>query len=127
MPKNRLKTNQLFLRKNRLVKPAQYKYLFNKPKRSSDNYFIILAKKNNIGYPRLGLAISKKNINLSVQRNRVKRLIREYFRKEITANYQLNQFPLDFVVMAKKNINLKSNVILVQSLAYNFQKLQILT
>ena len=113
------KLNQAFSKKFRIVKAEQYKNIFSKPKRSVDNKFIILAKKNNVNYPRLGLAISKKSIKLSVQRNRIKRLIKEYFRKEVITTDQ----SIDFVVMAKKNIQTNKNEKLYFSLDTNFKRL----
>ncbi len=106
-------------KKYRIVKPAQYKFLFNKPKRVINNHFIIIAKKNKENYSRLGLVISKKSIKLSVQRNRIKRLVKEYFRTEITCG----NHAIDFVVIAKKDINIKSNKQLLISLNRNFRKL----
>lgn len=38
------------------------------------------AKSNNLGYPRLGLSITKKALPHATSRNRVKRIIRESFR-----------------------------------------------
>ena len=56
----------------------------------------VLGRANGLGHPRLGLAISKRNIRHANDRNRIKRLIRESFR--------LNQHELagiDVVVMAR--------------------------
>jgi ribonuclease P protein component len=58
------------------------------------------SSKNN----RLGLAIAKKRVKLAVQRNRIKRIIRESFR--------LNQHVLpaiDMVVMVKSGIDQLDN------------------
>lgn len=43
-------------------------------------YLSLLAIKNEVGCPRLGISIAKKNISSSVARNRLKRLVRESFR-----------------------------------------------
>jgi len=58
-----------------------------------------LAKPNLLKTPRLGLVIGKKNLPLSIQRNRVKRLLRTSFR--------LNQellVGLDIVILARSNM-----------------------
>jgi len=55
--------------------------------------------KNNKGHSRLGLAIAKKQFPLAVDRNRVKRLIRESFRELRT---QVSS--VDIVVMGRKNL-----------------------
>jgi len=54
----------------------------------------VLARENLTGSARLGLAISKRAAKRAVDRNRLKRIAREVFRK------QLDLPPLDFVVMA---------------------------
>ena len=60
---------------------------------------------------RLGLVVSKKNISKAVERNRVKRLIRESFRKN------KSQTPnLDVVVLIRKGIDLHPNVIISSKL-----------
>ena len=60
---------------------------------------------------RLGLVVSKKNISKAVKRNRVKRLIRESFRKN------KSQTPnLDVVVLIRKGIDVLPNVIISSKL-----------
>jgi ribonuclease P protein component len=39
-----------------------------------------LVRSNDLGYARLGLAISKKSLKTATERNRVKRVVRESFR-----------------------------------------------
>ena len=56
---------------------------------------------------RLGLVVSKKNISTAVERNRVKRVIRESFRKN------KSQIPnLDVVVLIRKGIDVLPNVVI---------------
>lgn len=65
---------------------------------------LILATPNELGWPRLGLVIGKKNIRLAVQRNRAKRLIRESFRLRQQA------IPaLDIVVLARRGLDKQNN------------------
>jgi ribonuclease P protein component len=56
----------------------------------------MLAAPNGLSYPRLGLAISKKAVSRAVARNRIKRIIRESFRR-----HQGDMAGWDIVVMAK--------------------------
>jgi ribonuclease P protein component len=59
---------------------------------------VLFGKPNNLGYPRLGLTVSRK-IGGAVTRNRVKRLFREIFRRscaDIPCHF-------DFVVNAKRD------------------------
>jgi ribonuclease P protein component len=81
----------------RLKKPAEFKKVFDKPIKSSDQYFTLLAIKNDFEYPRLGLAIPKKIIRKAVHRNVIKRAVRENFR------IQQHLGNLDIVVLARKD------------------------
>lgn len=65
---------------NRLKRPEEFKCVFSSKHRSSDKSFLFLARNNDINLARLGLAIPKKHIHRSVDRNRLKRIIRESFR-----------------------------------------------
>jgi ribonuclease P protein component len=80
----------------RLKTPADYKKVFAKPVKSSDNYFTLLAIQNDVDYSRLGLAIAKKNIKKAVHRNIIKRTVRENFR------LQENLGSIDIVVLARR-------------------------
>ena len=80
----------------RLKKPIQFKAVFDLPTRSTDKYFTVLARKNALDFPRLGLAIAKKNIKKSTDRNKIKRMIRESFRTE-----QHLLGAIDFVVLTR--------------------------
>jgi ribonuclease P protein component len=80
----------------RLKKPAEYKKVFAKPVKSSDQYFTLLAIQNDLDHSRLGLAIAKKNIRKAVHRNIIKRTVRENFR------LQENLGNIDIVVLARK-------------------------
>ena len=81
----------------RLKKPAEFKKVFAKPVKSSDTYFTLLAIKNDLDHPRLGLAIAKKNIKKAVHRNVIKRAVRENFRIQ-----QQRLGNIDIVVLARR-------------------------
>lgn len=63
--------------------------------RFANNYFSILAINAGHEKARLGLVVAKKNLRYAVQRNRFKRLTREFFR------LHPELFALDYVVMAR--------------------------
>ena len=65
---------------DRLRAASEFRQVFSKGKRHRTSCLTMVAYPNQLGYSRLGLAISKKAIRLSVGRNRVKRQIRESFR-----------------------------------------------
>ena len=69
--------------------------------RISSASLLLLAKQNTRGFNRLGMIVSKKSIPGAVQRNKVKRRIRETFRK-IALEHELGW---DIVVMTRPKIN----------------------
>ncbi|MGR9086775.1 MAG: ribonuclease P protein component [Gammaproteobacteria bacterium] len=81
----------------RLKKPAEYQKVFASPVKSSDQYFTLLAIRNEFDHPRLGLAIAKKNVKKAVNRNVIKRTVRENFRIQ-----QQRLGSMDIVVLARK-------------------------
>ena len=100
------------------MKAAEFNRVFDKAVRSSDQYFTVLARRNEHGYPRLGLAISKKKAKLAVTRNRLKRIIRESFRRK---QHELSC--VDYVVMAGHRCSNADSSRLMQSLEAHWQKL----
>ena len=58
-----------------------YKKVFCAGMRHRGKYFLIICNPNEKQGSKLGLAISKKYCRLAAQRNKIKRIIRESFRK----------------------------------------------
>ena len=86
-----------FAKPLRLLNAAQYRAVFDSaPVRAAQPQFLILARPNDLGHPRLGLVIAKKHVRNATDRNRIKRIARETFRLQ---QHQL--FPLDAVVLAR--------------------------
>jgi len=102
----------------RLLEASEFKRVFDKAERSSDQYFTVLASPNDIDFPRLGLAISKKRARLAVTRNRLKRIIRESFRQK-----QHELCCADYIVLAGHKSSSSNNSRLIQSLEQHWQKL----
>ncbi|UDG81436.1 Ribonuclease P protein component [Candidatus Profftia lariciata] len=103
-----------FSKEYRLLTPKQFNFVFEKPQRASTTYITILGRINILSHPRLGLIISKKSIRRAHERNRIKRLTREYFR--------LNQYflpAMDFVVIVRKRAQELNN----QKLTYILEQL----
>ena len=85
-----------FARELRLLSADEYQTVFKKAKRFGNRCFTLLARKNDVGHPRLGLAISKKCARKAVDRNRIKRNFRESFR------LHQHQLPsVDIIAMCK--------------------------
>lgn len=88
-----------FQRELRLLSARDYSHVFNKALKVHNKAFTLLARKNNLDHPRLGLVIAKKNLKFAFQRNRVKRILREFFRLRVS---QLTDF--DFVILTRREI-----------------------
>ena len=67
------------LHPERLKKSWEFQRSYKKGKKYWDTYFVIYVYHTQLKQTRLGITVSKK-VGKSVQRNRVKRLIREAFR-----------------------------------------------
>lgn len=106
-----VKPSYRFQRHQRLLKPADYQFVFEKAFKSSDKYFILLVRPTGFTYARLGLVIAKKRVKQAVKRNLLKRLIRESFR-----HHQHQLAGLDCIVMVKNDITQTDNQLLRESL-----------
>lgn len=86
-----------FPRRARLLKPIEFRAAFQQGRRFHDRWITAVVTPSTQDSPRLGLAIAKKSVPLAVQRNRIKRTIRESFRLQAT------QLPnVDIVILSKK-------------------------
>jgi ribonuclease P protein component, eubacterial len=100
-----------FPRELRLLTPDTFQKVFAQPVRASSPHLTLLAIRNDLTHPRLGLAIPKKALKRAVWRNRVKRQIRESFRL-----HQHELPPIDIVVIAKAPVRGLANPDLSQLL-----------
>ena len=107
----------------KLLKAIEYKYVFDRPVRSSDRYFTVLARPNKLLHSRLGLAFTKKRVKLAVARNRLKRISRESFRLSILGKPEQAKCNADFIVLAGPQCSTASNQQLFQSLENHWQHL----
>jgi ribonuclease P protein component len=106
-----------------LLTQYDFKNVFqSKNTRVSDGNWRIFSIKNSENVARLGLSIAKKSLNRAVDRNRCKRLVREFFRIH---SHTLPQ--RDFIVMVNKsrgNKRLISNDVLKLELVNLFGKIK---
>lgn len=107
-----------FTKQAKLLNAADFDRVFEKSVRSSDQYFTVLVRPNELDHPRLGMAISKRRVKLAVGRNRLKRLVRENFRLS-EQNYNA-----DYVVMAGKHGAIGTNQELIKSLERHWELLK---
>lgn len=98
-------TKLAFPKSLRLLHSGDFQLVFdNPPFRASHQHLLILARPNALDRARLGLVIAKKHVRFAVQRNRMKRVIRESFRHR-----QQSLCGLDVIVLARKGMDTLDN------------------
>ena len=93
-----------FPKSARLLRPAEFKNVFNDPVRFSRNGVVVLARKSTSPTARVGLAVAKKHVKRAHERNRIKRLARETFRL-----HPARDCGMDCVVMVRHGVAEASN------------------
>ncbi len=83
----------------RLSEAPSFKRVFAEGVRSQSAGFTVLALDNGRSHPRLGLAVARRHLRRAVDRNRIKRRIRESFRR-----HQHALDGLDVVVMTRPSL-----------------------
>lgn len=103
----------------RLLTPKDFSYVFAKAERFGNRNWTMIVRPNNKPYPRLGLAIAKKQLARAVWRNRVKRIAREAFRshKKALSGY-------DIVVLSRKGMEQVDNQVLHDSFLHLVRKIR---
>ena len=95
---------QGFSKASRLLSPSQYGSVFKQAefKLSAATMLILVCRSKTS--PRLGIIVAKKNVKSAVQRNRLKRIIRESFR------LRQGEFgTIDLVVLARQSLDKMNN------------------
>lgn len=105
-----------FKKTQRLLNKSDYDHVFNQAKKIVTTDFILLTRENNLGYARLGLALSKKMIAKAHDRNRIKRLLRECFRQ--------TQLPaVDIIFLARSGVAKQEKMSINSRLNQTWEKL----
>ena len=108
-----------FGKSSRLLTAADYSQVFDGCEtRASHKHLLLLARKTDRPGHRLGLVIAKKNVRLAVQRNRVKRIAREFFRQLPEGDP-----PMDVVLLARRGLDQLDNAELSSILQHQWQRL----
>ncbi|MCB1676766.1 MAG: ribonuclease P protein component [Halioglobus sp.] len=109
-----------FSKARRLLNARDYSRVFDDCEaRAANKYLLLLARPNGGPAHRLGLVIAKKNVRLAVQRNRIKRVAREFFRT-LPADTGPS---LDTVLLARRGIDHLENAELSTILRQQWHKL----
>lgn len=86
-----------FPKDHKLVTQADYKAAPDQTRKVSNQSLLILFKPNRLTHARLGLVVGKRVAKHAVDRNRIKRVIRESFRLK---QHQLKAY--DIIVIARQ-------------------------
>ncbi|QCI26572.1 ribonuclease P protein component [Buchnera aphidicola (Thelaxes californica)] len=100
-----------FPKKLRLLKTNDFKQVFKNAYKVQNKEIIIFGNPNDLLYPRLGISITKKKIKYAYLRNKIKRLIKEYFR--LSQNFLIK---MDFLVVVKKNILINDKKLFIKKI-----------
>lgn len=85
-----------FTRGQRLLRPAEFQAVFDGAVlKVGETGFLLLAQPNQLGQSRIGIVVAKKKVRLAVNRNRIKRIVRDSFRCH---QYELPDVDLIFMV-----------------------------
>jgi ribonuclease P protein component len=93
---------QSFGKEEKILRKKEFSAAYDRGKRLSSANFIVFLNPNQQGKLRLGITVSKR-VGKAVQRNRIKRLLREFFR----VNKERLPQAQDIVIVARKDTSAK--------------------
>lgn len=105
----------------RLSGSDQYRSVLSHGLRRSSRNFLLRARVNGLGRPRLGIVVTRKAARRSVDRNRGKRLLREFFRLQAALG------PLDIVIQIRSDLHSFSNAVLRAELSALTEEIRFMT
>ncbi|MCR9105365.1 MAG: ribonuclease P protein component [Gammaproteobacteria bacterium] len=109
-----------FSKNKRLLNAGDYSRVFETASaKASHKHLLMLGSVNDLPDHRLGLVIAKKHVRQAVNRNRIKRLAREFFRHQPSG-----QRNLDVVILARPGLGELENAQVSSILAQLWSKLE---
>ena len=111
--------DQTYPKEYRLLKPSDYQMVYKKGKWAANRELSANFIRHENSFSRLGTTVSKKVSKRAVDRNRIKRQFREWFRRNKQAGHSI-----DIVLTAKPSLNAKSNIEIQRSLEDLWRKVQ---
>jgi len=111
--------DQTLLKNNRLLKPSEFQNIYKSGQWVANRELVVNFKPKNTQLPKLGITVSKKVSKRAVDRNRIKRQIREWFRKN-----KSTYATFDLIITAKPVANSKTNQEIQYSLEDIWRKVQ---
>ncbi|SCY83686.1 ribonuclease P protein component [Desulfoluna spongiiphila] len=108
-----------FTKELRILKRHQFQELYRKGATVHNRHFVANILENNLQTSRIGITVSKK-VGGAVTRNRIKRIVREYFRKNGRQFFENR----DIQLIAKRTAAQLSNKETFLSLEHIFQKIK---
>ncbi|OGP92337.1 MAG: ribonuclease P protein component [Deltaproteobacteria bacterium RBG_16_54_18] len=91
------KRDESLRKAERLRRKADFEIIAREGTRKHTRNFLLIARKNDQGFARVGVVAGRK-VGTAVERNRVKRLVREFFRR----NKDRVHPSIDYVIVGKK-------------------------
>lgn len=105
-------------RRARLRTKADFDRVFAQSEKSTDRFFTVLYRPNQLLLARLGLVVSRRTAKKAVVRNRIKRLVRESFR-----HHHQRLHGLDIVVISRPSLTDQDNAAVRASLLQHWARL----
>jgi len=108
-------------RRSRLSGKAAFAKVFQQAVVSADGSFKVLAHRNDLQESRLGMAVSRQVDKRAVQRNRLKRIVRESFRRHYLLHAR--EGAIDIVVLPRQQAVSVSNRQLFEQLTQHWRRI----
>jgi ribonuclease P protein component len=101
---------QKFFYSKRLHRSDEFENIL-KSKALSNHWLSIHVKNNELGIDRLGVIVSKRVVHMAVARNKIKRIVREIFRRSESNN----SYSVDMIIRLKRPIITSETLLFKQS------------